>query len=286
MSRFILTVALLGLTAGLAVAEDTATTGWTKTADLGLIINQAGYSDAWAGDELGTFNWTFNANATAERHLNPSTLWTNQLKINYGKTRNQVRDGAGVKSWADSEKSTDRIFLESLLKFKEGSYVNPFVAFTYETQFKDAADNMFNPALLTESAGLGRDLLKNETTQVFSRLGFAYRERLVKDEDMITDGGLEWVTDVSHVFNEQLKAVSKLRVFQAFTSSADDDLAADSPYIDDWKSTDVAWEINLSASVTKYIQTTLFFEVLYDKEISNDTRWRDILGIGLTYKLF
>jgi uncharacterized protein DUF481 len=288
MTKVFLTAALIGLMAGGAFAEDAKPLeGWAKTADLGLIINQAGYSDSWAGDELGTFNWTFNANGTADRHLSASTLWTNQLKITYGKTSNEERNEVtGGKSWSDSEKSTDRIFLESLLKFQEGNYINPFFAVTYETQFKDDADNMFNPGRLTESAGVGRDLIKNDATHVFTRVGLAYRQYMVKDADTVTDGGLEWVTDATHTFNEQLKGVSKLRVFKAFTSSADDDMPDSDPRIDDWKTVDVAWEVNLSASVTKYLQTTVFFEVLYDKEIADDARWRDILGIGVTYKLF
>ncbi len=285
MPRIILAV-LVCLLPALVVAAEETSTEWKKSADLGLIINQAGYSDSWAGDELGTFNWTLKSDIAAERHLSDSTLWTNQFKLVYGKTTNEVRDEMGDRSWGDAEKSTDRIFLESLVKFQEGSFVNPYVAFTVESQFHDDMDNFFSPALYVESAGLGRNLMKTEETEVFSRIGFAYRQRTASGLDTTTDGGLEWVTDVSHVFNENLKAVSKLRVFQAFTSSADDDLADDHVAKDYWKTTDVAWEINLSASVSKYVQTTLFFELLYDKEINTDTRYRDILGIGVTYKLF
>ena len=272
-------VLLLTLTAGVATAE------WEKSADLSLVINQSGYSDSWAGSELGTLNWTFTADIAAKRALSASTMWQNQIKLAYGKTRNEVVTESG-KEYAESEKATDRVFIESLVKFKEGSFANPYVAATFESQFHDADDNILNPGLLVESAGVGRTLVKNESTEIFSRLGFASRQRMSKGFDTTTDGGVEWVTDVSHVFNEQLKMVSKVRLFQAFTSSADDALAADDPTIDDWKSTDLAWETTLSASVSKYIQTTLFWEVLYDKEIHTDARWRDVFGVGVTYKLF
>jgi hypothetical protein len=271
MSKVFLTILLLSLTAGVASAE------WEKTADLGLIINQSGYSDSWAGSELGTLNWTFTADIAAKRALSAHTIWQNQIKLAYGKTRNEVVTETG-KEYAESEKATDRVFIESLVKFKEGSLVNPYVAATFESQFHDGDDNILNPGLLVESAGMGRTFVKSESTEVFSRLGFAYRQRMEKGVDTKKDGGLEWVTDVSHVFNEQLKMVSKVRVFQAFASSNDDN--------DDWKSTDVAWETTLSASVSKYIQTTLFWEVLYDKEIHTDARWRDVFGVGVTYKLF
>lgn len=279
-------VVLAAVAALLLLVTAAAATESEKSADLGLVINQSGYSDSWSGDELGTLNWTFTADIATKRPLTPSTTWQNQIKLAYGKTRNEVRNGDGSKDWGDSEKATDRVFWESMVKFSEGHYVNPYFAVTWETQFKDGADNMFNPSLLVESAGLGRTLLKNEQTEVFSRLGLAYRQRLAKGADTVTDGGLDWVTDVSHTFNEQLKAVTKLRVFQAFTSSADDDLPVGDPAKDYWKTTDVAWETTLSASVSKYIQTTLFWEVLYDKEIDTDARWRDVFGVGVTYKLF
>lgn len=248
---------------------------WTKTADLGLIINQSGYSDAWAGKELGNINWTSLANMTAERHLNPTTLWQNTAKLSYGMTKNEVVDPVTLdKEFADAEKSTDRIFLESMVKFAEGKYVNPYVALTHETQFEDTMDNF----LLVESAGLGRSFIKNDRTDIFSRLGFAYRQRKTGGLDVETDGGLEWVSDATHTFNDQLKGVSKLRVFKAFASTND--------ATDDWKAVDYAWEVNLSAAVSKYIQTTFFFELLYDKEINTDTRWREVFGVGVTYKLF
>lgn len=281
MSKVVMTVLSL-----LCVAASVGATESEKSADLGLVINQSGYSSSWDGDELGTLNWTITADIATKRPLNESTIWQNQIKLAYGKTSNEERADDGGKDWTDAEKTTDRVFWESLLKFAEGNYVNPYAAVTWESQFHDADDNVFNPSLLVESAGLGRTLLENERTEVFTRLGVAYRQRFQKGADTATDAGLDWVTDVSHTFNDQLKGVSKLRVFQALTSSADDDIPEADPAKDYWKTVDVAWEATLSASVSKYIQTTLFWEVLYDKEIDTDARWREIFGVGVTYKLF
>ncbi|HPF34630.1 MAG TPA: DUF481 domain-containing protein [Candidatus Krumholzibacteria bacterium] len=281
MTKVVLTLLAALMLAGAAFAAESE-----KSADLALVVNQSGYSDSWEGSELGTLNWTLTADIATKKPLSMSTLWQNQIKLAYGKTRNEQVQENGSKDWGDSEKATDRVFWESMVLFSEGNYVNPYVAVTWESQFHDAEDNIFNPSLLVESAGLGRTLLKNEQTEVFSRLGLAYRQRFMKGADTATDAGLDWVTDVSHTFNEQLKAVSKLRVFQALTSSADDDIPAADPAKDYWKTTDIAWETTLSASVSKYIQTTLFWEVLYDKEISTDARWRDVFGVGFSYKLF
>jgi len=192
--------------------------------------------------------------------------------------------------------------------------VDPFLAFTFESQFYDRADSVIengpdirikqylNPILLTESAGLGRVLVKNEQGELLTRLGLAVRQRMVKDvvrylpemteTSTTTDGGVEWVTDYAQTFaGENLKYVSKLRVFKAlFNSEAkdleDSDVAAVRATADYWKTPDVAWENTLSASVSKYIQVSLFAELLYDKEIDVRGRFREVLGLGVTYKLF
>ena len=262
-----------------------ATTGeWEKTADLGLLFSQASYSDEWAGDELGTMTWTFTADMEAVRDLSESTNWKNTLKLKYGQTHLERETDSG-KAWASPQKSTDRIFMESLMRFGVDKPITPYAAFTTESQFHDGDNNILSPALLTESAGVGRELIVNEQTELFTRVGLASRQRMAYGMKTVNDAGLDWVTDLSHTFNENFKAVSKLRVFQALTSSASADLAG-LPGEDNWKGVDVAWETTFSAAVSKYIQTTLFFELLYDEEIVKKTRYREVFGFGVTYKLF
>lgn len=273
-------IAIVCLVAMTVAAVSTAGE-WEKTADLGLLLSQSSYSEEWAGDELGSLIWTFTADMLAAKDLNENTRWRNTLKMAYGQTHQQREDD----SWSAPQKSSDRIFLESLVRFGVKHPITPYAAFTTETQFHDADNNILAPALLTESAGVGRELIKNEATELLTRVGFAARQRMVYGMKSVNDAGLEWVTDISHVFNEDLKAVSKLRVFQAVTSTAKDDLVG-LPGEDDWKGTDVAWETTLSASVSKYIQTTLFFDLLYDEEIVKTARYRELFGFGVTYKLF
>jgi len=280
----IVCVALLA-TAVAANAEDAPVTdGWAKSADLGLLFSQSSYSDEWAGDELGTVTWTFTADMVAEKNMSTSANWKNTLKLMYGQTH-QERDSDDGDGWSKPLKSTDRVFLESLMRFGMDHPITPYVAFTLESQFHDGNNNILSPSLLTESAGVGRQLIKDEHTDLQTRVGFAMRQRMAHAAKTVNDAGLEWVTDLSHTFNENLKAVSKLRVFKALTSSASDDLAG-MPGEDDWKGVDVAWETTLSAAVSKYIQTTLFFELLYDKEIVDEMRYRELFGFGVTYKLF
>jgi len=181
-----------------------------------------------------------------------------------------------------------------------GKWVDPYASLTLDSQFDDQSipevPRLFNPITLTEAAGVGRMIRQNEQSELFSRLGLAVRQHISRDVITIDpeetkgntthDAGLELVTDYKQVFGEgNLKYVSKLRLFQALYNSESDDLKGlDNE--DDWKTVDVAWENTLSASVVKYIQVSLFCELLYDKEIDPRGRFREVLGLGVTYKLF
>lgn len=281
---------LLVFVAGPALAGD-----WERAADLGLSMNQSSYSDSWAGGEYGSLNWTFNANFTAARSLSERLRSENTLKLSYGQNHGQYEDESGQLAWASPEKSADRIFFESLFKFTLGKAADPYVALTAESQFYDASvpevARYLNPILLSESAGIGRTLLESENSKLFTRLGFAVRQHMSEDvldvatgdteRNTVTDGGAEWVTDYERSWGEDMKFVSKLRVFQALFNSKSDELETD-----DWKTADLAWEGTLSASVAKYVQVNLFFELLYDREVDLRGRFREVLGLGLTYKMF
>ncbi|MBN1424452.1 DUF3078 domain-containing protein [Candidatus Fermentibacteria bacterium] len=272
---------------------------WEKSADLGLNFNQTAYSNSWTGGESGAITWTFTGNLAAQKQMSPKVHWGNQLKLQFGQTHNQATAGDGSKNWESPQKSSDRIFLESIAKLTLGAFVDPYTAFTFESQFYDASvprvPRYINPMLLTESIGAGKTLIKNEHTELLSRLGFAIRERFDRvvidiateetEMETTTDGGLEWVSDFSHTLSDNAKYVSKLRVFQAVFSNAADDLEG-LPNEDYWKTADIAWENALSATVSKYLQFSLFAEVLYDKELDLRGRFREVLGVGIAYKLF
>lgn len=287
------------LTVACVIALVSPAMAWERSADLGLAFNQTAYSNSWTGGESGAVTWTFTGNLAAQKQMSPKVHWGNQLKLQFGQTHNQATLADGSKNWESPRKSSDRIFLESIAKLTLGAFVDPYAAFTFESQFYDASvpalARYINPMLLTESIGAGKTLVKNEHTELLSRLGFALRERFDRvvvsvdpdetDMETTTDGGLEWVNDFSHTLSTNAKYVSKLRVFQAFFSSAADDLEG-LPNEDYWKTADLAWENTLSATISKYLQFSMFAEVLYDKEMDLRGRFREVLGVGVAYKLF
>ncbi|MBD3237949.1 MAG: DUF3078 domain-containing protein [Candidatus Eisenbacteria bacterium] len=171
----------------------------------------------------------------------------------------------------------------------------------------DNLDRLFHPIQLTESIGLGRQFIDRENAELLTRVGFAVRQQLSRsvsglndagtelryESATVTDGGFEWVTDYSRTFGGgDLKYVTKLRVFQSLFNSESDDLEAlaeelgEPDLADDWKTADLAWENTFSAAVAQYIQVSLFAELLYDKQVDRRGRFREILALGVSYKLF
>ena len=302
-AKCVLVCLSLVLCASVAHAADPIVPGpWKATADVGLNLNQASYNDAWTGGEESSVAWTFIGNLVAERQFDPTINWRNSLRLAFGEIHRKKETAGGEKHWDSPEKSSDRIFFESLLRLTLGAFFDPYASFTFESQFYDPTDpditRYLNPMLFTESVGIGRIFIKNERTEFYSRLGAAIRQNVVqtvrhnegdgeaeKEYDTAVDGGAEWVTDLAHAFSPQLKYNSRLRAFQAaFFSEADD--WEGTPQEDYWKTPDFAWENTISASVAKYVQVQLFAELLYDKQIDLRGRFREILGLGLTYKLF
>jgi len=263
---------------------------WIIEADANLNVSQSAYSDNWNGEEKGSVTWTGNFNYFAEKQMTMKVHNKNTLKLAFGQTHNQyVVDDE--KKWAKPEKSTDLIDFESVFRFTLGAFVDPFAALRLESQFLDQSmpDDVknFNPMTLTESFGVARVLIQKDKQELTSRLGAAFKQHMNSHEaiDNTNDGGIEFVTDYRNVFNDDTMIfTSKLNVYKAMFYSESDALEG-TDMEDDWKAVDVAWENTLSATIYKAISLNLYFQMLYDEQIDEDLRFKETLGLGITYKL-
>jgi len=224
--------------------------------------------------------------------------WLNNkttLKLAFGQTHLQKVDAAGDKYWDKPEKSTDKIDLESVLRFTTNSWVDPFVAARMESQFLDVSDpaltRVINPMLFTETAGVIRTFLDTESNFFSTRLGAAFREKLNRevlqangiDRDMesSTDGGLELVSEYKHMFSPmEANFKSRLQVYQALFNSRKDELN------EDWKSPDLVWENVYTTKLWGLLSANLTFELRYDKEQVHEVQWKEVFGLGFSYSLF
>jgi hypothetical protein len=282
---------MLGVIAGASVHAEP----WAVSVDANLTLTQNAYSDNWAGGEAGSATWMFISNSRAERQLTPDINNKNVLKLQFGQSYTQDTDD---KDWGKPEKSSDLIDFESILRFSLGAWVDPFASARVESRFLDKSDPdrsvYFNPVTITESAGAAKVLIKEENRDWTIRLGAGVREHIAReildpvtgkrDTETGTDGGIEFVNDLrTPVAGGRINIQSKLIVFQALFSSTADDLKG-LPEEDYWRAPDINWETVFTASITKYLMVNLYTQLLYDKEIARAGRFKQTLGLGLSWK--
>jgi hypothetical protein len=162
MKRFLVLTLLMILSLAL-FAES-----WKMDADMSLTLSQSALSDNWAGTELSNITWLANTNASAEKQLKNWLHNRNTIKLAFGQTHLQKEDANVDKYWEAPEKTTDKIDVESVMRFTLQSWVDPFLAARMESQFLDlsqeSADNtrFVNPMLFTETAGIMRTFVNTE----------------------------------------------------------------------------------------------------------------------------
>ena len=289
------TYSILSLIVMMCVSSILTAESWKITSDASLSLSQSSYSDNWAGTELGSISWTAASNSAAEKQLTDIMHNRTTLKLSFGQTHQQRINTEGEKDWSKPEKSNDKIDLESLLRFTLQSYVDPFVAARWESQFLDLSDptktRIINPSRFTESAGIMRSFIAEDNHTLSARLGAAFRQNLDRDayvdentrENVTTnDGGIQFIAEYMRRFLPQdILYNSRLEVFQALFNSEEDDLPND-----DWKAVDVKWQHTLSTKIWSIVNAGLLFELVYDKEQDQDMQFRQTLGLGVFFQLY
>lgn len=252
--------------------------GWQKEMVGGINMTQTSF-DNWAQGGENSLAWQLNLNF---KFVNDQakTNWANSGKFTYGSTKTGDQD---------ARKSIDEIKVESVLTYKLGIYVNPFIAGTAESQFapgynygtdpKTQISGFMDPAYFRESLGIGIEPNKIVKT----RLGVAMKQTITSDypqpfaddpdtkdkiEKTKNEVGAESVTDVSWKVAENSLFTSKLELFYAFKNLNE---------------TDVNWDNLLSTKISKYFSVNFNFKLFYDRDISKMRQIKQAIALGLTY---
>jgi len=279
MKKIILVIIIIAATTWL-MAED-----WNTTADISITMNQNAYSNNWTGEERGSISWVFNANFLAEKQLTAKVHNKNTLRLAFGQTHNQVVDLAGEKSWEKPVKSTDLIDFESMFRFTLGSIVDPFASFRDETQFLDESfpeTKIFNPNTTTETFGIAKVFIKDDTQELSTRLGAAFKQYFDSNlDDNTNDGGVEFVGIYTKPFKENMiKYSTNLNLYKPFFYSD----AVEGG--DAWKQVRMNWQHDVDISLTSLINLKLYVQLLYNEMVIDEIQFKETLGLGLSYKLF
>ena len=288
MKKIILVMIVIVATAGL-FAED-----WNTAADVSITMNQNAYSDNWTGEERGSISWVFNANFLAEKQLTAKVHNKNTLKLAFGQTHNQVVDLTGEKSWEKPVKSTDLIDFESMFRFTLGAFVDPFASFRDETQFLDESGQafgedtkIFNPNTTSETFGIAKVFIKDDTQELSTRLGAAFKQYFNSNLDGSTnDGGVEFVGIYTKPFKDNMIKYSiNLNLYKPMFFS-ESDAYEEMDMEDAWKQVRMNWQHDVDISLTSLINLKLYVQLLYNEMVIDEIQFKETLGLGLSYKLF
>lgn len=277
MRVFVMIGVVLAGVAAFAQTGDEEASVWEKSIVGGLNMTQTGF-DNWSAGGENAYAWQLNMSYKFVQDLE-KTNWSNSGKFVYG--ANKTGD-------ADMRKSIDEIKLESVLTYKLGSKINPFVAVTGETQFDAGYDYsgetpnqisaFMDPGYFRESFGVGLNVRKGLGT----RLGLSMKQTMTTDypspyaddvetvevETVRSEFGAESVTDFSVSISETSSYVSKLELFSAF--SAFDEI-------------DANWDNTLTVKISDYMNVNMNLKVVYDKDISVKRQIKQSIAFGLNY---
>lgn len=279
ISLMMVILALLVLGTGFAQQpkKEAPQYGWQKEMVGSLNLSQTSF-DNWSQGGENSLAWQLNLNA---KFVNEQEKyrWTSSGKLSFG----MVRVGSDV-----TKKSVDEIKLESVLTYKMGGFVNPFISATGETQFtkgynyavepRMAISDFLDPGYFTQAVGLGY----TPVDWIKTRLGAALKETVTrhfpqpyaddpataKIEKTKVEYGAESTTDFSRKLAENVLLTSKLELFSNL--KAFDEI-------------DVRWDNVLAAKVAKYLDVNFNFKLFYDKDISSKRQLKQALSLGLTY---
>ncbi len=257
-------------------------TSWKHSIVASVTMAQVSLKD-WAQGGEDAVSWT--ARLDGKSTLDDTAYaWGNTYKMVYG----QVKLGSG-----DMRKVEDRIELESVLTYKLGIHLNPYLGASFKTQFTegvtiDAAgkaipvSKFFDPAYITQGLGFGYQPVQ----EVKTRLGAAVREIVTSTyrsyanlpstpvADWVStrvDFGIESITDVEWKLQDDVLLRSKLEVFSPLRTF-----------------NEVTWRMDntMMVNIAKYFVVVLNVQLINDPNASARTQMKEVLAFGLTYTLF
>lgn len=257
---------------------------WTADVVAGVKYTRLNYSN-WAEDGNSSYTWLVSYNADVQGKWSVAN-WRNLIDLQLGQT---WTDGLGKR------KSTDKIFWESMLDFNMTEVLKPYVGARYETQFmpgynytededgkeiKTAVSCFMDPVYLTQMAGLA--YIPNDNFS--QRLGFANRITVshgygyaddadTEDEieEVKDEPGLESVTEFKYAFSDIVNFKTRLWAFVNFKG------------VDE---IDGKWENLLAVTIAPLIELQVGFDMVYDKDLDEDTQYKNMILFGITWRWF
>jgi len=198
----------------------------------------------------------------------------------------------------ETRKTEDLIRFSATLQYQGEHFFqtfNPSISLTARSQFwegfnykknpfEDGRDppvkvsDMFSPATFTQSVGL----LFEPATWLRQRMGIASKETVVvldrlrelygvdKDDMIRFELGTELTTDIDKEIFENVSLKSRLGLFLTFNQP---------------EPPDILWENLITMQINKWLNVTLEFVSLIDRDISQDIQVKEVVSIGVVLNI-
>lgn len=264
-----------------SIAQETTidtTKHWTRKGVFTFLANQSSFSNWQAGGQNNFagnvgFNYDFN-------YKNGDWNWDNKWIVSYGLTK--------IKG-ADTQKTDDRIELNSLLGKKASGYWFYSVFLNFKTQMDTGLDpatqtvkisHFFSPAFFQFGPGMlwkKSDNLKVNIAPATSKLILVH--------DHFTEFGSSFGVEQGKTTRYELgAAVNGYYKFNIMENvSVENILNFYSNYLEDPQNVDIDYQLNIVMKINKYLSTNFAFQTIYDDNAFRGFQTKQIIGLGVNY---
>lgn len=287
MKRIILTAAIIIAFLG-ANAQNPQDTTWKYNGVFGINLSQVSLSN-WASGGEGSVAFDVLMNYDINYDYK-KTMWHNRIELAYGMNK---LDNSGTK------KTNDKIYISSNYGYKVSNTLYISANGTFNTQFANGYNypktdaskpiSMFMaPAYLSVGTGITW-IPKKWFTAVVSPI--TWRGVFVNDKELSDMGAFG--VEKGKKFKSELGANVKLEVKQEIMSNIKlySRLELFSNYLDKPQNVDVAWDVQISMQINKWVSANLSTNLLYDdntKSFDKDgkmtgpkVQFKEVLGVGV-----
>lgn len=289
MKKILLSVLFLSSLSGFAQEMTEPTSNWTRGGNVSLMFSQAAFNNEWQGG--GTNNVAANlAVSYAFNYKKDSWTWDNNLFVDYGITK--------LKGDEYTRKTTDRLEFNSVLGKQASETWFYSLLFNFKTQFdkgynygktdRKLISKFFSPAFIQVGPGMlwkKSDNLKVNIAPLTSKFVFV-------NKDFTTPGNAIYKKDYYGVKDNKtfryemglsLAGYAKFNLME--NVSMENILTLYSNYLEKPQNVDIDYTANVAMAINKYLSANFTFQAIYDDNAAKGFQIREVLGLGLSYKL-
>lgn len=256
-------------------------TGWIKGGLFSLNFSQAAYSKMWTGAPANTMSMNSLAGFFAN-FSDGLNIWENNLDLGYG----FLKQDSG-----DIVKSDDKIELTSKYGRKAFSdwYYAGLLNFKSQltpTEMAVGTETVTTAKFLSPGAlllALGMDWKPVPEFSMFIS-PVTYKADMIMDDKLCPEGRDNVESNIGGYLRAQYKKEvfknisyeSKLEAFSNYQKDEEKDYKP--------QNIDILWANLLTMKVNEYVNANFTYEVAHDDNVSKETQYKEVIGIGFSYK--